>query len=73
MLGLIHISNKYLTVKDVLWCGLFKLDVPYKSNTIGFMRSIFIIVIGSNQQLRILQYRGREREVRMRDWREGCQ
>lgn len=46
---------KYLTVKDVFWCGLLKFDVPYKRNTIRFMRSIFIIVIGGNQQLGILR------------------
>lgn len=45
---------KYLTVKDVLWCGLLKLDVPHQGNPIWFMRSILIIVIGGNQQLRIL-------------------
>lgn len=49
-----HKISKYLTVKDVLWSGLLKFDVPYKGNTIWFMRSIFIIVIRGHQQLRIL-------------------
>lgn len=50
---------KYLTVKDVLWCGLLEFDVPYEGNTIRFMRGIFIIVIGGNKQFRILRERER--------------
>lgn len=48
---------KYLTVKDVLRCGLLKLDVPHQGNTIRFMRSIFIIIIGGYEQLWILRER----------------
>jgi len=53
-------------VKDVLWCGLLKLDVPHQGNTIRFMRSIFVIVIGGNQQLGILKER-KERSTRQRE------
>lgn len=49
----------YLTVKDVLWGGLLKLDVPHQSNAIWFVWSILIIVIGGNQQLRILREKGK--------------
>lgn len=49
----------YLTVKDVLWGGLLKLDVPHQSNTVWFVWSILIIVIGGNQQLRILREKGK--------------
>lgn len=52
---------KYLTVKDVLWCGLLEFDVPHEGNTIRFMRSIFVIVIGSDKQLGILRERERRR------------
>lgn len=47
--------SKHLTMKDVLWRGLLKFDVPHKGNTIWFMRGIFIVVVGGNQQLRVLR------------------
>lgn len=56
-------------MKDVFRSGLLKLDVPYEGNTIGFMRSIFVIVIGRNQQLRILTERERERDTVKRNSR----
>lgn len=46
--------NKYLTVKDVLWCGLLKLDVPHKSDAVRFMRRILVVVVRGNQQLGVL-------------------
>lgn len=46
---------KYLTVKDVLWRGLLKFDVPHKGDTVRFVRRIFVIVVGGNQQLGVLR------------------
>lgn len=47
--------SKYLTVKDVLWCGLLKLDVPHKSNALWLMRRVFVVVVGGNHQLGVLR------------------
>lgn len=47
--------SKYLTVKDVLWRGLLKFDVPHKSNAIWFMRRVLVVVVGGNQQLGVLR------------------
>lgn len=42
-------------MKDVLWGCLLKFDVPHQGNAIWLMRSIFVVVVGSHQQLRILE------------------
>lgn len=47
--------SKYLTVKDVLWCGLLKFDVPHKGNAVWFVRRVFVVVVGGNQQLGVLR------------------
>lgn len=53
--------SKYLTVKDVLWSGLLEFDVPHKSNAVWFMRRVFVVVVGGNQQLGVLR-EGKESE-----------
>lgn len=45
----------YLTVKDVLWRGLLKFDVPHKGDAVRLVRRIFVIVVGGNQQLGVLR------------------
>lgn len=47
--------SKYLTVKDVLGCGLLKFDVPYKRNAVWFVRRVFVVVVRGNQQLGVLR------------------
>lgn len=46
---------RYLTVKYVLWCGFLEFDVPHQGDAVWFMGSIFIVVIGGDQQLGILR------------------
>lgn len=49
-------------MKDVLWGCLLKFDVPHQGNAIGLMRSIFVVVVGSHQQLGILREEEAEEE-----------
>lgn len=48
-------------MKDVLRGCLLEFDVPHQGNAIGLMRSIFVVVVGSHQQLGVL--REEEEEV----------
>lgn len=51
-------------MEDVLGGVFLVLHVPDQSHSIGFMRSILVVVIGGHQQLRIL--RGKMAAVRFR-------
>lgn len=42
-------------MEDVLWRGLLKFDVPHKGDAVRFVRRIFVIVVGGNQQLGVLR------------------
>lgn len=53
-------------MKDVLWCGLLKLDVPHEGDAVRLVRSVFVIVVGGNQQLRVLSKEGRSGQHRGR-------
>lgn len=57
-------SATYLTVKDVLWRGFLKLDVPHQGHTIWLVGSVLVVVVGGHQQLRILVGRGKKRVKR---------
>lgn len=46
---------KYLTVEDVLWCGLLEFDVPHKRDAVRFMRRVLVVVVGGHQQLGVLR------------------
>lgn len=45
-------------MEDIFWCGFLKLHVPNQGHAIWFMGSIFIVVVGSNHQLRVLKRKG---------------
>ena len=44
-------------MEDVLWCGFLKLHVPNQGYSIWLMGSIFVVVVGSDHQLRVLNGR----------------
>lgn len=52
-------------MEDVLWCGLLKFDVPHKSNAVWFMRRVFVVVVGGNQQLGVLREVNKSTEGRL--------
>lgn len=44
----------YLAVEGVFRCGLLILHIPDQSHSVRLMWSIFIVVVGGHQQLRVL-------------------
>lgn len=46
-------------MKDVLRCGLLKLDVPHEGDAVRLVRRVFVVVVGGNQQLGVLSRKGR--------------
>lgn len=60
-------ADSYLTVEDILWCGFLELHVPNQGHSIWFMRSVFIVVVGSHHQLGVLNERGYKDSLRSDD------
>lgn len=58
-----YYADSYLTVEDVFWCGFLKLHVPNQGHSIWFMRSILVVVVGSDHQLRVLDGRDHKDEL----------
>lgn len=44
----------YLTVEDVLRCGLLVLHVPHQGHAVRLVRSLLIVVVRGEQEFRIL-------------------
>lgn len=44
----------YLTVEDIFRGGLLVLHVPHQGHAVGLMRSLLVVVVGGDQEFRIL-------------------
>lgn len=64
------VKSFHLALEDVLWCGLLPFHIPHQSHTVWLMRSVFIVVVGGHQELRVLEIWREESGGRrkMRGW-----